>query len=217
MKRTMVMMILIGFGLASCSPAQPAATAGQNGPDHNSNSTPPATIWTTAPGSLPGGATPASTNPAAMPMAVTVRPPVILIGPGNATPPPSIPTPTPFSISGWSTFTSLALGVAVDYPPGWSVTVQAAGATFVSPQGAAVLLAINPGGESNPASSGCNSLANAYGLTAIVCGDTKTGQYNASFTVRMADGASRQVTLSTTTSAALDAYKGMISSLHTVK
>ncbi len=217
MKKTVLAMILIGIGMAGCSAVPVTAGATQNGPVNPANSVPPGTIWTAAPGNSNAGATPVATNPGSMPLAVTVRPPAILIGPGTGTLPASIQTPTPFSISGWSTFTSLALGVAVNYPPDWSVTVQPAGASFLSPQGAQVLLAEKPGGENNSTAQGCNSLANAYGLTALICSDASTGLYSASFTIQRGDGTAQQVILSTTDRAALDTYKGMLSSLHAAK
>ena len=75
--------------------------------------------------------------------------PHILLTPiqGNATPPS---TSNSSSSQNWQTFTSSALGVALDYPLDWSAAEEIDGAIFTSPQGRTILLkGVKTDNESN--------------------------------------------------------------------
>jgi hypothetical protein len=161
----------------------------------------------------------ATDNPSAlsMPMAVTVRPPAIPIGPIKSNPAFPVPTPTPFSIKGWQTFTSSNFRIAVDYPSDWSVTEQADGATFTSPQGARILLQstqVNSDADGNNNSSQqCVTIITSYGLSVNTCFDPTSDIYSAEFKIRSAGDSIQLVTLSTKDKQALDVYKGMLNTL----
>jgi hypothetical protein len=115
-------------------------------------------------------------------------------------------TPTLLSRTGWKTYTSTNLQVAVDYPPDWSVREAATGATFTSPQGLQIQLAqINTGklspedyvinNEQDLPNTRCTSSTNAYGVKARVCLDTIAFSYAASLIVKSPDGTTRLLSL----------------------
>ena len=112
-----------------------------------------------------------SASSRSLPLAVTVRPPAVPIGPVAGTPVPGLPTIAPAPV-GWQTFNSPALGVSVNYPPDWSAAGQADGAAFASPQGATVRLqAVQAGTQPGSRSLDCNTLINSYGQSLEVCLD----------------------------------------------
>ena len=137
------------------------------------------------------------------PMVITVRP-------------PRVPVLTAVSLAGWRTFTSAALGVAVDYPSDWSAAEQADVVTFSSPQGLEIQLqAIK---ASNSTDTGLNDLQcvlliNSYGLSVDTCVDIQTRTYFAKFTVKSNTGLSQPLSLSTTNNAAMGIYTQMLDSL----
>jgi hypothetical protein len=164
----------------------------------------------------PNGATEEATTSSA-PLAVTVRPPAIFFGPVQSTPPGFVvSTSTPIAHEGWETFSSPALGIAVDYPSDWSVSQQTDRVTFTSPQGSVILLQIvTVNGNNDQVTDGnqdCTTLINSYGLTADVCSDITTSTYSAKFKLESTDGSTRWLTLSTINHEALDTYKVMLSS-----
>ena len=85
-------------------------------------------------------------------------------------------------MAGWQTYTSTALGVAVDYPKDWPVAENGAGASFTSPQGGTIVL---EGEQSRPTPSptgqDCANLINAYGQVAETCFDAAASRYSALF------------------------------------
>ena len=198
--RILLICVLFSLVVAGCAPAPNAG-----GETTNSASGLSATVI-----NIEATGTPASQNngSSSQPLVVTVRPPAILIGPGQ-TPPIPGSTPLPLSPASWLTFTSLTLKVKVDYPVDWAVTIGTDGATFSSPSGQMILL--QPGEGS--ASQNCTTLTNASGQTAKVCSDSMSGLYNATFDMSSAGGTAQAVTLSTTDQAALDVYKAMINSV----
>jgi hypothetical protein len=151
---------------------------------------------------------------------VTVDSPPILLTPiqGNATPPSTPNSPSSFN---WQTFTSSALGIAVDYPLDWSVAEETDGTIFTSPQSTTITLqAVNAIRDSNETRIGnqrCTSRTNAYGLTADVCVDSASFIYTAKFTLQAADGSTRWLTLSTKSRTTGDVFEGMFNSLRLVK
>jgi hypothetical protein len=199
-----ILVISVAFSLvvAGCSPA--VSTGGETTDGASGLSSTAIVIKATdTPASQSAGSSSSS-----QPLAVTVRPPAILLGPSQ-TPPIPGSTPLPLSPSGWLTFTSLILKVKVDYPADWAVTIGADGATFTSPSGQKILL---QSGES-PTSQNCTTLTNVSGQTAKVCSDSTSGLYSATFGMSSAGGSSPAVTLSTTDQASLDVYKAMINSV----
>lgn len=208
--KNLLPLILIGFVLASCSPA-PRLQEGANLP-----------VASEMPLGNQGVSGPATGGPASLPgsnpLAVTVHPPAIPIGPvqGGQLPPGVITPPSP-ALKGWQTFTSAGLGVTVDYPPDWSVAEQADGATFTSPQGMAIQLQVVNAGtgdaDSSTANQECTPLINAYGLSLETCGDSASHHYSAQFHLIRADGSTEQLRLSTSTQETLDVYKAMLNLL----
>ncbi len=87
--------------------------------------------------------------------------------------------------AGWETFTSPALGVAVDYPEDWLVAQngsQGGRVSFTSPQGSTILLegdASQP--ESSPTGQDCPTLINDYGQAGRLCLDAAASRYSAVF------------------------------------
>lgn len=139
--------------------------------------------------------TPAGSTALSEPQVIKVRPPMIPIGPVQGT--PGLPAPALGPHQGWQTFTSTALGTAVDYPVDWSVAENGAGAKFGSPQGDIILLERE---QSNPNSvttgQACTILTNSYGQTADICFDAATFTYRAVFK-KPADASTAWLALST--------------------
>jgi len=191
------MLTLVSFAVAGCSSPSPDNTS--------------------APGNPPGKrATEAEASSSSGPLAVTVRPPAIFVGPAEGTPPADMPTPPAIVPGDWQTFTNPDLGVSVDYPSAWVVDYQDGAATFSSPQGPSILLQVAEAGNQNgPIANNqdCVSLTNSYGLTAEVCSSSTAPTYRASFDFTKRDGSLQHLTLSTTNPEALDVYKLMLNSV----
>jgi len=114
------------------------------------------------------------------PMLITVRPPMIPIGPVQGT--PAFPMPTSTPLQGWQTFTSTALGVAVDYPMDWSVIENDAGVKFTSSKGQLILLQVDQSyGSPSITGQDCATLINSYGQAGDLCFDAATSAYRAVF------------------------------------
>lgn len=151
---------------------------------------------------------------------MTVDSPPILLTPvqGNATTPIAQNSPSP---DNWQTFTSTALGVAVDYPLDWSVAEETDGGTFTSPSGATITLQTgNAYGDSNETRIGneyCTSRTNSYGLTADICVDNASFIYTAKFALKLADGSARWLTLTTETRRTGDVFEAMFNSVRLMK
>ena len=166
--KTLLITILLGALLAGCAPA---AGAGSMSPANA-----PA-----GPG-IPAGATdtPAtgsgssqSAPPVNRPLVITVRPPMLPVAPVQGAP-----------ASGWRTFTSAGLQVALDYPADWSVTEQAGGAVFTSPQGLKILLQADQSTASSPpAGQSCSTLINSHGQTGQICLEAAASRYSATFEI----------------------------------
>jgi hypothetical protein len=161
-------------------------------------------------------ATPQPTLPSQN-MAVTVKPPAIPIGPIEGNPAFPVATPTPFTIGGWQTYSDTRLGIAVQYPPDWTVTEQGDGAIFTSAQGIQISLqSSDTTNESNgtaSASRDCTTLINSYVLTINTCFDAAAYQYSAEYKIKSAGGSIQTVILSTTDKQALDVYRKMLNTL----
>ena len=198
----LLISILIGGLLAGCAPAASPA---------------PGTPGTSAPNeSLPATASEASGSASAVsqgsvPMIITVRPPMIPIVPIQGT--PSFPVSGLGTPKGWQTFTSTALGVAIDYPIDWAAREQTGGVTFTSPQGATILLQ-SAGSASNSAIAGqsCSNLVNQHGLAADVCFDATTLRYSVVF-LKSGAGSPPWLVLSTVSSEKPDVYYQMFDTL----
>jgi hypothetical protein len=114
------------------------------------------------------------------PRVVTVRPPMIPIGPIQGT--PGLPVPTLGPLPGWQTFSSTALGVAVDYPMDWSISENDAGATFTSQQNITILLKMDKSlTTSSQTGQDCTTLINSYGQSGDLCFEAATFTYRAIF------------------------------------
>lgn len=151
---------------------------------------------------------------------MTVDSPPILLTPiqGNATTPSAPNSP---SSENWQTFTSTALGVAVDYPLDWSVAEETDGGTFTSPQGGTILLkVVKTDSENNETRIGnqyCTSRTNQYDLTADICVDHASFIYTAKFTLQLADGSTRWLTLTTRNRTMGQVFEGMFNSVRLLK
>lgn len=151
---------------------------------------------------------------------MTADSPPILLTPiqGNATPPSSPNSP---SSQNWQTFTSSALGVAVDYPPDWLVAEEIDGATFTSPQGTTIHLeVVQTNSENNENGIGnqrCTSRTNNNNLTADICVDNASFIYTARFTLQLADGSTRWLTLATKTRTTGDVFEEVFNSVRLVE
>jgi hypothetical protein len=202
--KNLLTIVLVGFLIAGCSPAPNAQADARNHP---------ASLATGIPATETGGA--GGSTSSSNPLAITVRPPAILLGPIQGTPVIPVSTPTPVMLAGWQTFTSPALGVAVDYPGDWSASENADGIAFTSPQGLTVRMQANgaDGSQMNSKGGDCSTLINSYSETVEVCVDSSLDIYSASINLPSAEGDAREVILSTTGRTALDIYKGMLDSL----
>jgi uncharacterized protein YceK len=144
------------------------------------------------------------------PLAVTAQPPVIRLGPGQGTP---VSTALMLSPQGWLTFTSSAMGAAVDYPADWAVTEQGNTTIFSSPKGLMIQL---QAAEGEGGGSQCTTLINASGLAAKVCVDAASGVYSATFKIALSDDSTKVLMLSTADLAAVEVYKAMINSMRPI-
>ncbi|MDR3574084.1 MAG: hypothetical protein P4L50_09490 [Anaerolineaceae bacterium] len=114
------------------------------------------------------------------PLIIKVRPPSIPVVPVQETPGLPIPSLTPNT--GWHTYTSAALGAAVDYPVDWSVNENAGSVKFTSPQGVSILLElINDLNSPSSSGQGCTKVLNPYGQTGAICYDAAAFRYSAVF------------------------------------
>jgi hypothetical protein len=207
MKYLLTMLLFAGL-LAGCSAASSLETATQAAPpggiDGSVNATKGSAVETTM-----NDATSVS-----KPMVITVRPPMIPIAPVQGTPAFPVPTSTP--LEGWQTFTSTALGVAVDYPVDWSVNENDEGAIFTSPQGLTILLQVEKSNR-NPSATGqdCSTLINDFGQTGDICFDAATFSYSAVFK-KPADESTPWLTLSVISREKPVVFYQMFSSLRSV-
>ncbi len=200
--RFLISLILVGFVIAGCSsPSQMNSAASE--PSENTNSP------VNSSGDPFQKATASQDSASSAPLAVTVRPPSIYVGPAQGTPPADVPTPPAVEPGDWQTFTSPDLGVSVDYPSSWSVDYRDRTATFTSLQGQSIRLQVAEAGNRQD----CATLINSHGLSVDACVDTSTFTYSAKFSVESKDGSSSQLMLSTTGQAALEVYNQMLDSL----
>jgi hypothetical protein len=115
-------------------------------------------------------------------------------------------------------FVSPALGVALDYPRGWTVLQDPLGATFLSPESTSIRLARVEGdlpGEDlvDPLPNvRCSLSTNAHGIAVRVCLDTIARSDNAQFTVTAPGGTARRFTLSGPHTR-VDVFSAMVASL----
>lgn len=114
-------------------------------------------------------------------------------------------TPTVTSRTGWKTYVSTKLQIAIDYPADWSVREDAANVTFVSPQGATIqLVPVETSGlspedwlnENLLPNTRCSTRTNEHGLTAQICFDTLAFTHTANFVIS-SSGTSRLLSLTT--------------------
>ena len=125
---------------------------------------------------------------------------------------------------GRQTFVSSKLGMAVDYPEGWTAAEQPSGATFKSPEGMLVQLTrIEPQasgdepGDDMPErlpNTRCSTSTNAHGISALVCLDTISRTYSAEFALKPPDGtASRRFSLAAGLRVGYPIFSAMLASI----
>lgn len=133
---------------------------------------------------------------------------------GNANPPSASKS---LSTENWQTYTSSVFGIAVDYPPDWSVAEETDGAIFTSPIGTTILLNIvnanSDREETRLGNTRCTSRTNAHQLTAEVCVDSASFVYTAKFTLQVADGSTKWLSLTTKTRTTGDVFEVMFNSV----
>lgn len=148
-----------------------------------------------------------------------VRPTAIVLVPlqGQPTASARVPSPTPLSGTGWKTFSESQWGVAVDYPPSWSVVKRNDGATFTSLQNTTIVLTlVSPGVKNDEIripNQRCSTRTNAHGLTARLCVQTVSFSYSAQFTLKLANGTEQGLTLTTLTRTTADVFQTMFDSV----
>ena len=208
-----VLAILFAFGLAACSTtSRKDETTNVGTPDsrgiHDIASE----------GRITEVASPYEAN-SSLPIITADSPPILLTPiQGNDTP---VLTPSPSKSDNWQTFTSSALGIALDYPLDWSVTEQTDSIIFTSPQGTTITLQVsNTLRDSNETKIGnqrCTSRTNLYGLTADICVGNSSFIYTATFTLQLGDGSTQLLTLTTKTRTTGDVFEEMFNSLYLLK
>lgn len=203
MKYLLTMFLFAGL-LAGCS----AAPALENATQAVSTVGNHASASTT---NIPAAeATKMDTTEGPKPNAITVRPPNVPVAPIQGT--PGFPLPTASPLAGWQMFTSATLGVAVDYPMGWSVTENNTGVTFTASQGQPILLQVDQGsGSASTSGQECSTVINTYGQPADVCHDAATASYRAVFK-NSADASKPALILSTTSQATPTVFLHMLDS-----
>lgn len=210
--RYLLTMTLLGIVVAGCSSRPNTSKSAKEISPHNpdiANVAPEGRLTEAAPSETTSSLPVVTANPTAIPL-TPIR--------GNTTAPS---TTNPVSTGNWQTFTSAALGVAVNYPSDWSVAEEADGATFTSPNGATIQLkqgTANPNNnEFKIGNQYCTSRTNEHGQTADICVDNASFTYTAKFTLQKADGSTQWVTLMTKTRTAGDVFEGMFNSLQPAK
>lgn len=124
----------------------------------------------------------------------------------------------------WNTFRSTTWHVALDYPPGWSVTEQAAQATvtFSLAHGATIQLSLIDTGDLSPEHflgenrlphTRCSSSTNAYGVTVRTCFDTLAGSYHAYVVLQPSQGTARLLALTMLKRGDRHVFQAMIASV----
>jgi uncharacterized membrane protein len=151
---------------------------------------------------------------------ITAQPTPIEIKPIQGTTATQNSPSTALSRDGWQTFASPTLGIALEYPPAWSVKEDNEGITFTSPQGDAIALSpigVNNNDETMIGNQHCTSRTNAYNLTADICVETISFSYSAKFTLASSGGSTRQLTMKTITRGTTRVFDAMFNSLHLLK
>lgn len=168
---------------------------------------------------------------------------IILVGcsqTGNVSPTPSIPNPTKVLTSptnvpmptaasspslpgtGWKTFVSVNLRVAVDYPPDWSVSEQENGVSFTSPSGVLIqLVKIETGGlspeeflkENQLPNTRCSTSMDSYGIKVLVCFDTISDSYSANFIMTLSQGTPQLLSMAMLRKGGLKVFDKMVRSV----
>ena len=150
---------------------------------------------------------PDSTNSPASPTDVPMR---------TATLSPSQPG------TGWETFKSTNLQIAIDYPPDWSVGEQAISVSFRSTSGVVIQLTKIETGNLSPEeflsqdqlpNTRCSSSTNSHGITVLVCLDTLSGTYSADFVMRSLQGSPQLLSLTMPKRGDLQVFKWMVGSV----
>jgi len=198
-----LILLVIAALLASCSAAPGLETATPAAPPGIDHPTVAATAISTGEATMPSATSTAKAG------GIKAKPPRLPVGPVPGGPAPTLP-------AGWLTYTSPALGVAVDYPKDWAVAENGAGASFTSPQGSIIML---EGGQirptPSPAGLDCSNVSNAYGQAAETCLDAAVSRYSAQFTMP-AGAPSAWVMLSTISKEKPVVYLQMFDSLRPV-
>ena len=149
------------------------------------------------------------TNPPTSSPAETAVSPALTLAPSTILPPTAVSVtvapaaePTTAPDEGWKTYTSILLGIAVDYPQDWQAQEDSSGVTFSSTEGSSIkLIQVQTGNLSAQAylnnsdlpNMRCSNGANLYGLRPQVCFDTITFSTTANLIVE--NGASKLVAL----------------------
>lgn len=106
--------------------------------------------------------------------------------------------------TGWKTFGSVNLQIAVDYPPDWLVGEGASGVTFTSPSGLVIQLTkIETDGlspeeflrENQLPNTRCSTNVNGYDIKVLICFDTISGGYNADFIIILPQGTTKLLSM----------------------
>ncbi len=204
----LLILTLIGFLIAGCSPA---IISQNNAPSGNPNIASRANEGTDAEATA---AAQMETLPSSI--IVTANPTAIPLSPiqGNTVVPVS--SPTSISTQGWKTFASAVFGIAMDYPSDWSVTENTDGVTFASSQGMTVLLKISPfnGTASGLINQRCLPQTNSHKVDAEICVETGSFfSYSASFKIMAINGKNHELILSTSSREAAPFFEAMFESV----
>jgi hypothetical protein len=153
-----------------------------------------------------------------LPVMTAHSPPIILTPiQGDATTEPAQNSP---STETWKTFTSSNLGVALDYPPDWTVMEGSEEVTFTAPNGGTIQLKAGAASlNNNELKTGnrrCTSRTNQHDLSAEVCVSTASFFYTATFDLQKAGGSTQRVILMTQTRTVADAFEAIFNSVRLV-
>ncbi len=127
--------------------------------------------------------------------------------------------------SGWKTFVSKEMQVALDYPADWSVRALPTQVVFTSPQGVTVQLGVVETGllspeefqrEALPPNTRCTSKVNVHSLVIRTCVDTVSFVYTADFIIRPRRAPPRLFSLAMSRRGDVDVFRAMIESLRPV-
>lgn len=167
----------------------------------------------------PGSGSPSETSPSKNEPSPTARPPSPGTSAETTTPSPAVVT------AGWKTYTSESLQVAVDYPPDWKASEEAAGTAFTPKSGPNILLSpVDTGGltlqqyldAQQLPNTHCTPGTNPHQVSWVTCFDTISRSTTTYFILPGQPGLQGIVTLTVGRGGDMAIFEAMVASLRSL-